>query len=194
MRVAEHHNIDQVRALARAEKDPRMVIRLHAIALAKSGKTALQIAEEVGYSRRGVQFWVRWYNDGGVDRLRHEGGQGRKPPLSEAQQQKLKERLDAGPLANKDGGVCTLRGVDVQRVLKEEFGKVRCLSAVYNLLHAIGYNDLIPRPQHKDADPAAQEAFKKTRRNGSSRSRSSTRTNASRCGSRTRRASASRGR
>ncbi len=54
--------------------------------------------------------------------------------------------------------------MDVQRILKQEFGKVRCLSAVYNLLHAIGYNDLMPRPQHKDADPVAQDAFKKTRR------------------------------
>ena len=194
MRVAEHHTLDQVRAMARVESDPRMVIRLHAIALAKSGKTAPQIAEEVGYSRRGVQFWVNWYNRGGVEPLRHEGGQGRKPPLSEAEQQRLKQRLDGGPLADQDGGVCTLRGVDVQRVLREEFGKVRCLSAVYNLLHAIGYNDLVPRPQHKDADPAAQEAFKKTRRSGSSRSRRSIRANASRSGSRTRRVSDNRGR
>ena len=38
---------------------------------------------------------------------------------------------------------------------------MRCLSAVYNLPHDLGYNDLVPRPQHKDADPAALEAFKK---------------------------------
>ncbi len=76
----------------------------------------------------------------------------------------MKARLDAGP-TEADGGVCTLRGVDVQRILKEEFATVRCLSSVYELLHAIGYNDLMPRPQHKDADPAAQAAFKKTRPN-----------------------------
>jgi transposase len=164
MHVVEHHNLEELRALARSEVDPKMVIRLHAIALAKGGKTAAELAEQVGYSRRGVQFWVKWYNDGGVERLRHEGGQGRKPTLAEAEQQQLKRRLDAGPVPQKDGGICTLRGVDVQRILQEEFGKVRCLSAVYNLLHALGYNDLVPRPQHKDADPAAQEAFKKTSR------------------------------
>lgn len=166
MDVAEHHNLDELRTLARSERDPKMVIRLHAVALAKTGKTALQVAEELGYSRRSVQFWVKWYNDGGVEHLRNEGGQGRKPTLAESEQQRLKQRLDAGPVPEKDGGVCTLRGVDVQRILKEEFGKIRCLSAVYNLLHAIGYNDLVPRPQHKDADPAAQEAFlKKSARN-----------------------------
>ena len=150
MHVVEHHAIDELRSLARMECDPKMVLRLHAIALAKSGKTASEVAGEVGYSRRGVQSWVQWYNRGGVEELRNEGGQGRKPTLSEEE---------------RDGGVCTLRGRDVQRILQEEFGKVRCLSAVYNLLHDIGYNDLVPRPQHKDADPAAVEAFKKTPRN-----------------------------
>jgi transposase len=79
--------------------------------------------------------------------------------LTLQQQDQLKTRLNAGPL--EQDGVCALRGVDVQRILAEEFGKVRCLSAVYDLLHAIGYNDLTPRPRHRDADPAAQEAFKK---------------------------------
>jgi transposase len=112
-----------------------------------------------------VQSWIQWYNRGGVEELRNQGGQGRKPTLSESEREKLKERLDGGPLNERDQGVCTLRGRDVQRILREEFGKVRCLSAVYNLLHDIGYNDLVPRPQHKDADPAALEAFKKTPRN-----------------------------
>jgi transposase len=109
-----------------------------------------------------VQDWVRWYNDGGIGNLRDEGGRGRKPPLTPAQQERLKARLDAGP--TPEDRVCTLRGLDVQRILKEEFGKVRCLSSVYELLHAIGYNDLVPRPQHMDADPARQEAFKKVPR------------------------------
>ena len=165
MHVVERHTVEQLRSMARSESDPKMVIRLHAIALARGGRTAPQVAREVGYSRRGVQFWVKWYNDGGVETLRNEGGRGRRPTLDELEQQRLKDRLDAGPLAEVDGGVCTLRGLDVQRILAEEFGKVRCLSAVYNLLHAINYNDLVPRPQHKDADPARQDAFKKTPRN-----------------------------
>jgi len=165
MHVVEHHDVDELRSLARMESDPKMVLRLHAVALAKSGKTAPQVAAEVGYSRRGVQSWVHWYNQGGVEELRHQGGQGRKPTLSQQEREKLKQRLNGGPLPERDQGVCTLRGRDVQRILREEFGKVRCLSAVYNLLHAIGYNDLVPRPQHKDADPAALEAFKKKRRN-----------------------------
>jgi transposase len=163
MHVVEHHSLEELRQLARMESEPKMVIRLQAIALAKQHQTASEVAEGVGYSRRGVQFWVQWYNAGGLAKLREEVGRGRKPPLSQAEQQRLKQRLDQGPLP--EDGVCTLRGLDIQRILKDSFGKVRCLSAVYNLLHAIGYNDLMPRPQHRDADPVAQEAFKKTPRN-----------------------------
>lgn len=73
------------------------------------------------------------------------------------------ERLDAKPRVQD--GVCALRGRDVQRILHEEFGKVRSLSATYCLLHRLGYNDLMPRPRHKNADPAARDAFKKSCRN-----------------------------
>jgi transposase len=55
-----------------------------------------------------------------------------------------------------------LRGKDVQRILASEFGKLRELGAVYKLLHQLGYTSLAPRPQHRRADPAAQEAFKKS--------------------------------
>ena len=34
------------------------------------------------------------------------------------------------------------------------------LQAVYDLLHRLGYSDLMPRPQHEDANPEVQEFFK----------------------------------
>ena len=55
-----------------------------------------------------------------------------------------------------------MRGKDVQRILAKEFGKLRKIGAVYNLLHNLGYESLVPRPQHVHADPEAQEAFKKS--------------------------------
>ena len=74
--------------------------------------------------------------------------------------EQLKARIDAGPASGD--GVCTLRGKDVQRILEEEFGKARKLGAVYKLPHQLGYSSLVPRPQHRFADPDAQTAFEKT--------------------------------
>jgi len=154
---------EELRRLARREANGRVAVRLLAVAAAMEHKTAPQVAQELGVARRTVQDWVRWYNDGGVEELRDAGGRGRKPTLDSDEQQRLKARLDAGPRPDADGGVCTLRGRDVQRILAAEFGKVRCLSSVYELLHAIGYNDLVPRPKHPDgASAAEQDAFKKT--------------------------------
>jgi transposase len=164
MHVESHHTPERLRRLARQEVNGRVAVRVLAVASAMQKKTALQVASELGVARRSVQDWVRWYNLGGIDDLRDGGGRGRKPPLDAGEQARLKARLDAGP-TDADGGACTLRGRDVRRILADEFGKVRCLSSVYELLHAMGYNDLVPRPQHKDADPAAQDAFKKTPRN-----------------------------
>ena len=164
MHVEPHHTTEELRRLARREVNGRVAVRLLAVASAMQDTTAPRVAAEFGVARRTVQDWVRCYNRGGIDDLHDAGGRGRKPPLDDQEQTRLKARLDAGP-TEADGGVCTLRGLDVQRILAEEFGKVRCLSSVYELLHAVGYNDLVPRPRHKDADPAAQEAFKKSARN-----------------------------
>jgi transposase len=161
--VEPHHSSDQLRRLARREASGRVAVRLLAVASAMEHKPAPQVAQEMGVARRTVQDWVRWYNGGGVDELRDAGGRGRKPTLNPEERARLKARLDAGP-SDADGGVCTLRGRDVQRILREEFGKVRGLTSVYQLLHALGYNDLVPRPQHPNgASAAEQDAFKKTR-------------------------------
>ena len=87
-----------------------------------------------------------------------------------------------------------MHGPDVRRILEREFGVMYTLQGVYDLLHRLGYSSLMPRPRHKDADPVAQEAFKKGLPSGSPRSPRPTPASGSRSGSRTRRGSGSRGR
>ena len=103
----------------------------------------------------------------GVKGLRDKPGRGKPPLLNSGDRECFKQRIDAGP--TPEDGVCTLRGKDLQRILKEEFGKVRSLDTVYSLLHQLRYSSLVPRPQHRLADPAAQEVFKKSSRRGSKR-------------------------
>jgi hypothetical protein len=107
------------------------------------------------------------------------------------QQEQLRDRLRAGP--TEADGVCTLRGEDVRRILREEFGVLRSLRATYDLLHRLGFEPLRPRPRHPKADPAAQDRFKKASRTGPPRSPRPTPASGSRCGSRTRPGSARRG-
>jgi transposase len=192
MHVEDRHGLDELRREARTQNDARMRIRLQAIVLAKQGRTAEEIAEALGASRRPVQEWVRRYNQRGVDGLRRRPGQGRRGKLSLEQRDRLCARIEAGPC--EDDEVCTLRGKDIQRILQKEFGQLYHLNGVYALLHRLGYSCLMPRPRHQKADPQAQEAFKKKSRPGSRRSARIILTNAWRSGSRTKRASASKAR
>ena len=187
-----HHTPDQLAELIRAEPRARVARRLTAVRLALLGQAAPRIAGQVLLSDRQVRTWVARYNAGGAAALADRAGRGRKGPLSPGQQERLRERLRAGP-AEADG-VCALRGEDVRRILAAEFGVLRSLQAVYDLLHRLGFEPLRPRPRHPRADPGARAAFKKSSRNSSPASPPPTRASGSRSGSRTRPASASRGR
>ena len=192
MHVEDHHTADQLTELIRAEPRARIARRLSAVRLALLGHTAPDVAPQVLLSERQVRTWVARYNDGSIAALADRPGRGRKKPLTPDQEQRLKARLSAGP-TDTDGGVCTLRGPDVRRILEDEFGVVRCLQAVYDLLHRLGFECLRPRPRHPKADPSAGAEFKKGSPNRSLRSKRSTPSGASRSGSRTRRGSGRRG-
>jgi transposase len=192
MHVEAHHTTDQLAERIRTEPCARIARRLTAIRLAQLGHTAADVAEWVLLSERAVRSWVARYNAGGTGALTDRPGRGRKKPLTDGQEQRLKERLRAGP--TEGDGVCALRGADVRRILGEEFGVVRCLQAVYDLLHRLGFEPLRPRPRHPKADPAAAEQFKKVSPAVSPRSPAPAPASGSRSGSRTRRGSGRRGR
>jgi transposase len=192
MRVEPHHTAEQRADLIRAEARAKRARRLSAVRLALLGQPAPAIAAQVLLSERQVRTWVARYNAHGLGGLADLPGRGRKGPLDAEQGQRLKERLLAG--TTPADGCCAFRGRDVRRILEEEFGVLRCLDAVYGLLHRLGLEPLRPRPRHPKGDPAEPEAFKKSSRGSPPRPRRPTPASASRSGSRTRRASASRGR
>jgi transposase len=192
MHVEPRHTPEQLAALVRAEPRAKVARRLNAVRLALLGQTASAVAAQVLLSDRQVRTWVARYNRGGPDALDDRPGRGRRGPLSGEQAGRLRDRLRAGPTAAD--GVCALRGEDVRRILREEFGMLRSSQAVYDLLHRLGFGPLRPRPRHPKGDPRRQEAFKKSSPSGSPKSPPPTPASGSRSGSRTRLASASRAR
>src|SRR5262252_9300941 len=117
MHVEDHHSSDQLAERIRAQPRARIARRLSAVRLALLGHTAPDIAQRVLLSERQVRTWVARYNEGGTEALADRPGRGRKKPLTPDQEQLLKARLSAGP-TDSDGGVCTLRGEDVRRILE----------------------------------------------------------------------------
>lgn len=117
-----------------------------------------EVARRVGRSPRFVDEWAGRYRRGGLAALIPRKPRGATAKLNPEQAQRLKARIDAGPLPAD--GVCTLRGKDVIRILEAEFGVKHSIGTIYKVLHRLGYSCLSPRPRHEKNDPAAIEAFK----------------------------------
>jgi transposase len=137
-----------------------------------------RIAATVGRSRQFVDEWVGRYRTGGIDALAAKRQPGAARRLTPAQEAELCAMLEAGPPPAE--GIAAYNGPILRERIERWFGRVYSLNGIYKLLHRLGYNDLMPRPRHPDADPAALDAFKKTSCRGAwLSSRSSTRTSAS---------------
>jgi transposase len=153
--------------------------------------TRAQIVRTVGRSRQFVDEWTRRYRDGGIDALVAGKSTGRPPALDDEELRRFKQRITSGP-TDADGGVCTLRGPEARRILEEEFGKPLTLTSAYNLMHRVGLSCLKPRPRHRKSDPVTQQQWLERAPFLSTKSSSSSSaSDASRSGSRTRPALAS---
>jgi transposase len=131
---------------------------VQAVILAKQGDSAAQIARALGVSRRAVQAWAAAYNRGGLEALPDRPHPGRTPILPRHEEARFLERIDAPP--RPEDGVGELRGADIRRILEQEFAARYTLDGAYKLLHRLGYSDLMPRPEHPESCPEAQEFFK----------------------------------
>jgi transposase len=129
MEVKDHLSLAELERLERSETSSQRAKRLRIVILAMGGFTAPAIAMCVGLSRRICQRWVCRYNEEGLAGLNDLRGQQAAPVLTVEQEARMRQRLAAGPLAADR--VCSLRGVDVQRILAQEFGILRSLPAVY---------------------------------------------------------------
>jgi transposase len=158
MHVEDRDSLERLQEAAKQRRNTPAWTRVQAIVLAKQGDSAPRIAHSLGCSRRAVQLWVAAYNGGGLEALADRPRPGRTPILPRHEEGRFLERIDAPPHA--EDGVCTWRGVDIRRILEQEFAAHYSLDGVYKLLHRLDYSSLMPRPQHPEAILEAQEFFK----------------------------------
>jgi transposase len=148
----------RLRELARTQKNAEQKDRLLSVFHALGGMETLDIAAALCKSRKFVQRWAYAYRDGGIDAVCPRPRGGGTPRLGPEAAARLARRLDAGPTPGDK--VCTLRGKDVQRIMKDELDTELSLSSVYRTLQRMGYSCLAPRPRHEKQDLAAQQRFK----------------------------------
>ena len=147
----------ELRRLARGESG-RVCQRVLMIANMLEGMEHEAAARLAGLSRSAAYEWHNRYEEDGIEGLRDRPRLGRQPRVDAATSARFKERIVAGAALERDG-VVAFRGVDAQRLLKEEFEIDCSLSSTYRLLHRIKLSWLAPRPRHPEADATAQAEF-----------------------------------
>jgi transposase len=125
----------ELRRLARGESG-RVCQRVLMIANMLEGMEHEEAARLAGLSRSAAYEWHNRYEEGGIEGLRDRPRPGRQPRVDAVTSARFKERMVAGAALERDG-VVAFRGVDAQRILKEEFEIDCSLSSTYRLLHRI---------------------------------------------------------
>jgi transposase len=159
MKVELYHTTNELKKKFRAEKNPRLATRIRAVYLALMDKTAPEIAELLGYSRRTIQKWIYAYNRQGLEGLQESHGRGNRSKLNDDQIQWLRQRLEEGPI-EKDG-VCVFHAADIQKIIQQKFEVDYHVRSVRKLLTRMGYSYVSSRPEHPKGDEQARESFKK---------------------------------
>ena len=141
--------------------ETRFQHRLHCILLICYGKTCADVAALFGDSLRTVQYWVKRYNEAGVDGLRDPTRVGRNPKLLLGDKDVLAQDLRCSP--RELGYTQNLwDGKLLSHHLKEKFHVELKVRQCQYLFHQLGFRRRKPRPVIAKADKEAQEAYKKT--------------------------------
>ena len=122
--------------------------------LVRRGETPTAAAAAVGADRTSVQRWLRWYRKGGLAavRARRRGGAGKPSFLTKEQERQVVAEAAKGVFGT---------AAAVRDWIEDRFGVVYAVGSLYTLLPRLGLRLKVPRPQHPQADPQAQETWKK---------------------------------
>ena len=150
--------------------------------LFEEGLTQADVARRLDVSRTTALRWYRSWSAGGEEGLRGAGRAGRKPRLSEAQQEMVVQALLEGPLAwGYETELWTLPRV--AEVIHEVTGVKYHPGHVWRVLRQLGWSRQKPTTRARERDEVAigqwvretWPAVKKTPRDGGQRSSSSMR-------------------
>lgn len=160
LKIRDDRSPEELRHLARRERDGRAASRLYAIANALEGMSRAESARLAGMERQALRDAVVRYNAEGLAGL-HDRPKGRPPRrLSDGEEATLAAVILRGPDPEQDG-VCAWTRADLCRWMAAHFGKSYHPSSMTRVLRRMGFSRQKARPVHPQADAEAQRRFQK---------------------------------
>ncbi|MEM6717558.1 MAG: winged helix-turn-helix domain-containing protein [Cyanobacteria bacterium P01_C01_bin.147] len=162
LHLAPHYSSTELKARYRASTDPVESRRWHLLWLVSEQTTLTDAARAVGLNYDYARTIVGDYNLDGAAGLRNrrkaKRPHQRRSLLTAAQWEELKARLAVPPA---DGGLWS--GPKVAGVIAELTGREKVWpQRGWDYLKRLEQSLQVPRPRHRQGDPEAQAAFKKT--------------------------------
>jgi transposase len=156
-KLQPHLSLQELKERCRTTEDPAERSHFQVLWLVSQGQTQVQAAQLVGLSARWVQEIVKRYNAGGTEAMRdrRHDHPGAPRALDMEGERALAAALQERPA---DGGLWTSKKAALW--IRSHTGRAVCSVSGWRTLRRLGQRPQRPRPQHKRADPEAQEAFK----------------------------------
>ena len=158
LEIPPHLTVTELEQQYRGAHDPVARSQWQIRWLLASGQPTAMVAQSTGYSANWIREVARRYREDGPAGLgdRRHTNPGQAPLLDAAQQAQLRQAL-AGPAP--DGGLWTGRWV--ARWMSQTLGRPIHVQRGWEWMCRLGFRPQRPRPRATQADPEAQEAFKK---------------------------------
>ena len=159
--IRQDLSADELRALARREKDGRAVKRMLAIAHALEGMERAEAARLVGMDRQALRDAVVRYNAEGLAGFHDRRSPGRPAWLTAEEQAALKQAILDRPNLERNGLVEWTLPALCEDVIAGRFGKTMHPASLSRVVRKLKLSRQKTRPHHPKTDEKAQEAFKK---------------------------------
>ena len=150
---------EDLRWLARRERNRRTATRMLAIAHALEGTSRGEAARLVGLERQALRDALVRFNAEGLAGLRDREKPGRPPTLTDVEQALLRAKVFQQPKPEEGGGEWTLPRLGAW--IESRFGKRLHPASLSRILRALDLSRQKTRPEHPRTDPQAQAAFAK---------------------------------
>lgn len=144
--------------LYKKKKNLKLKERFQALFLMYELKNCTTVASFLKKSRRSIQLWVNYFNEGGLEALIPNRPPGRPSRLSKSQMEELKEDILTHP--RKLGyDFSNWEGKSVSHHIKKKFVVTLGVRQTQYLLHKLGLTLLRPKYKFPKADPEEQKKF-----------------------------------
>ena len=153
--------VAELRRAARLSDVADQARRILAIALVLEDGSRETAARAAGAQRQTLRDWVIRYNAEGLEGLKNRPKPGRTPRLRGDNLKAFEELVEQGPDIATDK-IVRWRCADLKEAAKNRLGVSLSERSIGRILGELRFVRLSVRPQHPNADAAAQEAFKKT--------------------------------